>query len=191
MADTSEVLVSPEADVSLEVNATRYLRVEPATQEPRFHDASIGWSLGTGRSGMKNGHQESTLGVAGGRFLFASANSPRNKDDTSPETCFDVVNVRGPDLSRCPVSTPDRIRTYNPRFRRPMRYPVAPRARVYLDSETPDAAAGTVAAQRGWLATASPLSLEPAAGADFCLAHPLRGDFELKARSAIAYSGDQ
>ena len=27
-------------------------------------------------------------------------------------------------------STPGRIRTYNPRFRRPMRYPVAPRARA-------------------------------------------------------------
>ncbi len=29
-------------------------------------------------------------------------------------------------------STPDRIRTCNPRFRRPMRYPIAPRARRYL-----------------------------------------------------------
>ena len=30
-------------------------------------------------------------------------------------------------------STPGRIRTFNPRFRRPMRYPIAPRTRAGLN----------------------------------------------------------
>ncbi len=65
------------------------------------------------------------------RDAVPSEKGPRELGVDNKKCCPPCV-VFGHDVREDPVkeSTPGRIRTCNPRFRRPMRYPIAPRART-------------------------------------------------------------
>ncbi len=70
------------------------------------------------------------VGQMVGQQPSAATDDKRKKPQPTPrETANANEKATVADESKSGSSTPGRIRTYNPRFRRPMRYPVAPRAR--------------------------------------------------------------
>lgn len=75
-----------------------------------------------GRAGVHSG----AVKGAGGQDVSAGSRTDEKLPKTSEDT---AKNASGNDPeASTKASTPGRIRTCNPRFRRPMRYPVAPRA---------------------------------------------------------------